>query len=400
MFLSRFRVRGYKCLEDVDIALTPIHVLIGRGDCGKTSLLEAISAFCGRLKSPATQWLPAIPSPRDLITYGSSSPTIDLAGQWSERQPSGGLPLLTAGYGYSILVPPNGANYSIMGQWIRPCAGEDPQSGLTRTAIAFPRGTGANNAEGRAAQAAFRDTVQKMLEPAPVYQLDPRRLAEPAPVDPSRCGPMAADGHGLPVLLGEIAQRHPERFAEILAEFCLLAPQYRSFSVQSEPPVAEKKVLKKKSSAARQPDCDEPISHGLVFESSSGRKLAAREVSSGSLLLLAMLTLARRPEPPPMFLIENLEQGLHPQWLRDVTGVLKRAASRLNARPFPQVILSTHSPAVLNFFQPAEVTVLVRPGDNPNGPVIARPLQSMETIRQQVASGKVRLGELWGEFEG
>ena len=48
MFLSRFRVRGYKCLEDIDLALTPIHVLIGPGDSGKTGLLEAISAFYGR----------------------------------------------------------------------------------------------------------------------------------------------------------------------------------------------------------------------------------------------------------------------------------------------------------------------------------------------------------------
>ena len=44
MFLSRFRVRGYKCLEDVDLALTPIHVLIGpaiaaRRACWKQSRL-------------------------------------------------------------------------------------------------------------------------------------------------------------------------------------------------------------------------------------------------------------------------------------------------------------------------------------------------------------------------
>ena len=44
MFLSRFRVRGYKCLEDVDVPLTPFHAIVGPSDCGKSSLLEAISA--------------------------------------------------------------------------------------------------------------------------------------------------------------------------------------------------------------------------------------------------------------------------------------------------------------------------------------------------------------------
>ena len=93
MFLSRFRVCGYKCLADVDIPLTPIHVLVGRSDCGKTSLLEAISAFYGRFKTPAAEWFPAVANPCDLLTHGSSVPTIDLAGHWSERQASGGPPL-------------------------------------------------------------------------------------------------------------------------------------------------------------------------------------------------------------------------------------------------------------------------------------------------------------------
>ena len=73
--------------------LTPIHVFIGPGDSGKTSLLEAISAFHGRLKTPATRWFPAVANPRKLIAHGSSVPTIDLAGHWSERQSPGSPPL-------------------------------------------------------------------------------------------------------------------------------------------------------------------------------------------------------------------------------------------------------------------------------------------------------------------
>ena len=45
MFLSRFGVKNYKCLGDIDIPLTPIHVLIGPNDSGKTSLLEAMAAL-------------------------------------------------------------------------------------------------------------------------------------------------------------------------------------------------------------------------------------------------------------------------------------------------------------------------------------------------------------------
>ena len=271
MFLSRFRVRGYKCLEDVEVSLSPIHVLIGRSDSGKSSLLEAISAFYGRLKTPATHWFPAVANARDLLTHDSSAPTIDLAGHWSERQTSGGPPLPAAGYGYSVLVPSSGVNLAIADQWIRPRAGDDPQSGLTRVAIAFPHGTGPVKAEDRTAQAAFHDAVQKMLQPAAVYRLDPRRLAEPARIDPSRCGLMTADGHGLPVLLDDIARRHPEQLAEIEAEFCRLAPQYRSFCLQSEPA-----ATRQKSRRTRRPETDDSTARGLVLETSSGRKLAAQ----------------------------------------------------------------------------------------------------------------------------
>ena len=273
MFLSRFRVRGYKCLEDVELPLTPIHVLTGQSDSGKTSLLEAISAFYGRLKSPAVQWLPAVVHPRELVTHGISSPTIDLAGQWSETSPDS-PPLPLAGYGYSICLPSTGQNYVVMDQWVRPRASEDPRSGLSRAAIAFPHRGGQAKAADHAAQAAFRDTVQRMLQPAPVYHLDPRRLAEAAEMEPSRSGLLAADGHGLPLVLDEIAQRHPGRFAEIEAEFCRLAPQYRGLRVQSQPAPP-----REESRRGRRPRADEPTARGLGFETASGRKLAARGLS-------------------------------------------------------------------------------------------------------------------------
>jgi predicted ATPase len=44
--ITRFRVQNYKALRDVTLDLTPIHVLIGPNDSGKTSILEAIAALC------------------------------------------------------------------------------------------------------------------------------------------------------------------------------------------------------------------------------------------------------------------------------------------------------------------------------------------------------------------
>ncbi len=40
--IESFYVNNYKCLVDVRIPLTPIHVIIGQNDSGKTSVLEAM----------------------------------------------------------------------------------------------------------------------------------------------------------------------------------------------------------------------------------------------------------------------------------------------------------------------------------------------------------------------
>ena len=44
--ITRFRAQNYKALHDVTLDLTPLHVLIGPNDSGKTSILEALATLC------------------------------------------------------------------------------------------------------------------------------------------------------------------------------------------------------------------------------------------------------------------------------------------------------------------------------------------------------------------
>ena len=41
--IDQLHIENYKALRDVQIDLTPIHVLIGPNDSGKTSILESLS---------------------------------------------------------------------------------------------------------------------------------------------------------------------------------------------------------------------------------------------------------------------------------------------------------------------------------------------------------------------
>ena len=44
--IERLRVKNFKALRDIEIELTPIHVLIGPNDSGKTSILDVLAALC------------------------------------------------------------------------------------------------------------------------------------------------------------------------------------------------------------------------------------------------------------------------------------------------------------------------------------------------------------------
>ena len=78
MFLSRFGVKNYKCLGDIDIPLTPIHVLIGQNDSGKTSLMEAIAALYASLQRPVEGLFPQPWQGRQLVWFESLEPALEL----------------------------------------------------------------------------------------------------------------------------------------------------------------------------------------------------------------------------------------------------------------------------------------------------------------------------------
>ena len=83
MFLSRFGVKNYKCLGDIGIPLTPVHVLIGPNDAGKTSLMEAIAALCGSLKRPAKEFFPKPWKGRELVRFDAKELAVEVTGEWA-----------------------------------------------------------------------------------------------------------------------------------------------------------------------------------------------------------------------------------------------------------------------------------------------------------------------------
>jgi predicted ATPase len=98
-----------------------------------------------------------------------------------------------------------------------------------------------------------------------------------------------------------------------------------------------------------------------------GYTIGAGELSQGTLIALALLTLAYAAEPPSIVCLEEPDRGLHPRLLRDVRDALYRLAHPEGAgetRSPVQVIATTHNPYFLDLFRehPEEIVIAEKAG--------------------------------------
>ena len=102
---------------------------------------------------------------------------------------------------------------------------------------------------------------------------------------------------------------------------------------------------------------------GLVLRTREGHfQIEASDISQGTLLALAILTLAYVPHPPSVVCLEEPDRGIHPRLLREVQDAMYRLSYPENygeKRNPVQVIATTHSPYFLDLFKdhPEEVVI-------------------------------------------
>jgi len=84
--MTRFAVKNYKCLKDVSIPLTSLHVIIGQNDSGKTSLLEAILALHRTKEGPLLNAFPNQWEGRELVYELAKLPCVSFEASFRNSQ--------------------------------------------------------------------------------------------------------------------------------------------------------------------------------------------------------------------------------------------------------------------------------------------------------------------------
>ncbi|MFO7774968.1 MAG: ATP-binding protein [Candidatus Hydrogenedentota bacterium] len=376
--ISQFRVQNYKALRDVTLDLTPMHVLIGPNDSGKTSVLEALQVLSKTLDRQLSQ---AIPSrrPKELFSFGDTSTTIGLAVTVGESAESpvgytlnltrhgdnwGKLDVLSSGYFGQLELSGSNPHFSAAFQWLR--KGERKKE---------------RNTPSEEDICAALKEVDSSLCGIQFYRWIPRFLASPAALNEERRYRMEESGFGLPTMLDDILGYDIAQFEALQTEFRRIFPEVERIILRTE-----KGYREQPTSSGKAPDVS---GKGLAIKfKGADEPLSAASVSDGFLLILAYLSLIHSPQPPPVLLIEEPENGIHPKRLRDVINMLKPLTQEEGRT---QIIMTTHSPDLLDLFDPEEVTLCLKEDD---GSVSAHRLSESEVVQQQ--KGVFTLGEIWG----
>lgn len=125
-------------------------------------------------------------------------------------------------------------------------------------------------------------------------------------------------------------------------------------------------------------------------------KIKAKDLSDGTRLALAYLTLAYLPNPPKIVAFEEPEKGIHPRLLRNIQEAMDRLAYPENfgeKREPIQVIATTHSPYLLDLYKDRRDEIVIADKDE-NGVHFQR-LSELPHIDEILREQDIPLGDVW-----
>ena len=193
-----------------------------------------------------------------------------------------------------------------------------------------------------------------ILNKLQLYSPNPLKFTDAQAIDLSSTY-INEDASNLVSFLETLRDEYRENFAEIESDLRQCVPEFYDIRFRSvEAPDGDKRTYKKWGLYS-------PVDKLIYW---------AEELSEGVLYFVALLCVIHQPNPPQLLLLEEPERGIHPRRIREVIQFIKQLAYQKNI----QVILTTHSPMVLDEFAETPESVFVFDKDE-EGATLIRNLQ-------------------------
>ncbi len=164
------------------------------------------------------------------------------------------------------------------------------------------------------------------------------------------------NGTGLASAVAYLMTYEPDRFQELQNTVRKVIPSLIRIRVRpARIQLREKRLFTMDDTRIPINEAREVTGHELVFDMKGGDAIPAELMSEGTLHTLGLLTALFSPDAPHMVLLDDVEQGLHPKAQRELIQVFREL---LESHEDLQIVLTTHSPYVVDELDASQVWVL------------------------------------------
>ena len=377
--IESLRVENYRALRRVEFdKLTPMTVLLGPNGSGKSTVFDVFNFLSECFQFGLRHAWDRRGRGKELKTRGSSGPIVfDL--KYREHRD---MPVIT----YHLAIDEGNKGPEVVEEWLQWRRGT---RGRPFRFLEFARGEG-SAVSGEMPDEDDKRVPQKLRSPDLIavstlgqFSDHPRVAAlrefitdwyvSYLSIDQTRSQPEAGPqerlskgGENLPNVIQYLKEQHPDRLEKIFEVLRQRIPRLER--VEAEPMPDGRLLLQIKDAPFEQP-------------------VLSRFASDGTMKLLAYLTVLYDPEPPRFIGIEEPENFLHPKLLPELAEECRAAAER------SQLLITSHSPFLLNAMRPEEVRILYRDEQGYTQTVRAIDIQGISEFIREGAS----LGYLWME---
>jgi predicted ATPase len=171
--------------------------------------------------------------------------------------------------------------------------------------------------------------------------LNPDRMGEPSPQRRTGGPPMLnRDGSNLGQYLWSLREASIEAFNDLLEALQYVLPYAKDV----------------------QPSVTQEIERLVFLEmTEEDFKVPGWLLSTGTLRILALLACLRHPDPPPLLVVEEVENGLDPRALHLLVEEFRAAIAAKKT----QILVTTHSPYLLDLLDLSQIVVVERVDGEP-----------------------------------
>ncbi|MDP2218833.1 MAG: AAA family ATPase, partial [Hydrogenophaga sp.] len=204
--------------------------------------------------------------------------------------------------------------------------------------------------------------------------MNPERMGIPVPQHRTGGGiRLARDGSNIADFLLDLRRQSPNAFNGIVETMAYVLP----YAKDIQPTLTSSEIERK----------------AWLQLSEDTYKVPGWLLSTGTLRMLALLALLRHPNPPPLIVVEEIENGLDPRSIHLIVEEIRSAV----LAGVTQVIVTTHSPYLLDLLTLEHLVVVER--DAEGHPRFVRPADhaNLRKWAEEFAPGKLyTMGSLTG----